>query len=365
MTRALTTSGAIAENTLRMKLFSTPIAFLAGSRLGQIGVALSTAAGLTLVTLFTTSFFGVRLGPYAGIIGFLVLPAVLTAGLLLIAIGAFKKGSAPRTPEFIRETLWFIALMTVVNLALLLTGTYRGLHDMDSPQFCGQSCHVMNPQFAAYQASVHSRVACVECHIAPGAGGLIDAKMSGSRQLIMFLAGKYSRPIHGDAKENCRACHNPPSGGAEKFVSKTHFGSDEKNTPETTAMMVKTGVIHKAHAAMTCAICHNRAGHNFPTAENAIDAAFLDGRLDRNVPFLRKRALDALTTGTILPEPAVAKVVAEIRTHNIFPAMKIDWGTYPNNIGHQDSPGCFRCHDGSNAKNDCDACHRFVEVKNL
>jgi hypothetical protein len=130
-------------------------------------------------------------------------------------------------------------------------------------------------------------------------------------------------------------------------------------------MMVKTGAIHTAHAATACATCHIRAGHDFPTAESAIDAAFLDGRLDRGVPFLRKRALEALVSGASLPEPAAAKVVAEIRAHNVFPAMKIEWGTYPNNIGHQDSPGCFRCHDGGKAKNDCDTCHRLVEVKNL
>src|SRR5258708_23452485 len=148
-----------------------PILYLAGNRIGQVGVAIATAAGLTLVTLFTTGFFGVRLGPYAGVIGFLVLPAVLVVGLLLIAIGALKKGAVPATPEFIRETLGFIGLMTAVNLALLLTGTYRGMHEMDSPSFCGQSCHVMGPEFAAYQTSKHSRIACVECHVAPSAGG--------------------------------------------------------------------------------------------------------------------------------------------------------------------------------------------------
>jgi hypothetical protein len=348
-----------------MNWLRRPIQYLAGTRLGQVGVALATAAGLALVALFAAGFFGVRLGPYAGIVGFLGLPAVLVVGLLLIAVGVMKRRKAPAVSGLVRAPFVFIGVMTAVNLTLLLTATYSGLHEMDSPQFCGKSCHVMNPQFAAYQASVHSRIACVECHIAPGAAGLIDAKLAGSRQLVMYLAGTYSRPIRGEAKENCRACHNPPSGGAEKFVSKTHFGSDEKNTPDVTSMMVKTGAIHKAHAATACAVCHNRAGHDFPTAENAVDAALLDGRLDRNVPFLRKRALEALLSGGTLPDPAAAKVVVEIRARNVFPAMKIDWGTYPNNIGHQDSPGCFRCHDGSKAKNDCDTCHRLVEVKTL
>jgi hypothetical protein len=156
-------------------------------------VALATASGVTLITLFTTGFFGVRLGPYAGIVGFLALPTVLILGLILIAVGATRKGVLPPT-EGLRETAFFIGVMTAVNLVLLLTASYRGLHDMDTPQFCGQSCHVMNPQFAAYEESIHARIACVECHIAPGAGGLIDAKLAGSRQLLMYLAGRYTGP---------------------------------------------------------------------------------------------------------------------------------------------------------------------------
>ena len=55
---------------------------------------------------------------------------------------------------------------------------------------------------------------------------------------------------------------------------------------------------------------------------------------------------------------------------NIFPEMKIAWGTYPNNLGHQEFTGCFRCHDGSHASadcrtipNDCDTCHSLIAVE--
>ena len=34
---------------------------------------------------------------------------------------------------------------------------------------------------------------------------------------------------------------------------------------------------------------------------------------------------------------------------NVFPAMKITWGTYRNNIGHNDFPGCFRCRDDTHS----------------
>ena len=56
--------------------------------------------------------------------------------------------------------------------------------------------------------------------------------------------------------------------------------------------------------------------------------------------------------------------VQEIYGRNVFPEMKVGWGTYPNNIGHVFSTGCFRCHDdnhkardGSVVKQDCDSCH--------
>jgi hypothetical protein len=58
-----------------------------------------------------------------------------------------------------------------------------------------------------------------------------------------------------------------------------------------------------------------------------------------------------------------------IYNRNIFPAMKVTWGLYPNNIGHTDFPGCFRCHDDAHASTggakitqDCNACHRLLAM---
>jgi hypothetical protein len=49
-----------------------------------------------------------------------------------------------------------------------------------------------------------------------------------------------------------------------------------------------------------------------------------------------------------------------------FFEMGVGWGTYPNHLGHTDSPGCFRCHDeehvaddGSTIRQDCELCHAF------
>ena len=56
--------------------------------------------------------------------------------------------------------------------------------------------------------------------------------------------------------------------------------------------------------------------------------------------------------------------VQEIYRRNVFPEMNVRFGTYANNIGHIDFPGCFRCHDdnhksrdGKKIAQDCDTCH--------
>jgi hypothetical protein len=52
---------------------------------------------------------------------------------------------------------------------------------------------------------------------------------------------------------------------------------------------------------------------------------------------------------------------------NVFPEMKITWGTYTSHIGHTDFPGCYRCHDDSHTatdgrtiSQDCSSCHEML-----
>jgi len=62
--------------------------------------------------------------------------------------------------------------------------------------------------------------------------------------------------------------------------------------------------------------------------------------------------------------------IAAIYNRNVFPDLKVTWGTYPNNLGHTDFPGCFRCHDGSHSTSDqkasitqdCSACHQALAM---
>jgi nitrate/TMAO reductase-like tetraheme cytochrome c subunit len=145
---------------------------------------------------------------------------------------------------------------------------------------------------------------------------------------------------------------------------------------------------------MDCMDCHNRPAHTmFFTAERAIDTGIAQGRIPRELPFVRREAVvavkadyanhDAAMTGiekhlrdfyaqqSGADAQAVARAVTgaqQLWGENVFPAMKVTWGTYPSNIGHVDTPGCFRCHDdehkaadGVVIKQDCELCHTAPE----
>jgi hypothetical protein len=74
--------------------------------------------------------------------------------------------------------------------------------------------------------------------------------------------------------------------------------------------------------------------------------------------------------GNVDPRTVTRAVNAaqEIWSTNVFPAMKVTWGTYPSHIGHVDTQGCFRCHDDSHKtadgkviSQDCELCHSNPE----
>jgi hypothetical protein len=150
---------------------------------------------------------------------------------------------------------------------------------------------------------------------------------------------------------------------------------------------------------MDCVDCHNRPTHAFDLPENAVDKQMSRGLISAELPYIRKKAVEVLKVRyptrdaaqqSITAEidkfyranyPAIYEArralveqagaeVARIYLRNVFPDMRVIWGTHPNNIGHNDSPGCFRCHDGSHTSadgqtitNDCSACHNLLAVQ--
>src|SRR5262245_19455598 len=130
-----------------------------------IGAALVTLSALLFLFVFLADAFGMHTTPYAGIVFFLLLPAIFVLGLLLIPVGMLLErrrrltGKPARPLPRIdlndpvhRRTVFIVALLTIANLLIISLAAYRGLEFMDSPSFCGQVCHtVMEPEYTANQ----------------------------------------------------------------------------------------------------------------------------------------------------------------------------------------------------------------------
>jgi hypothetical protein len=148
------------------------------------------------------------------------------------------------------------------------------------------------------------------------------------------------------------------------------------------------GELHR----MDCIDCHNRPAHTFSVSvDKAVDALIASGAVKRDVPFLKKELVAALTAEYPTHEAADAGIATHLRQawksadarlapeieravaaaqqlyrRNVFPDMKVTWGTYPSQLGHMDAPGCSRCHDeshksaaGAVIKQDCEQCHKM------
>jgi nitrate/TMAO reductase-like tetraheme cytochrome c subunit len=143
---------------------------------------------------------------------------------------------------------------------------------------------------------------------------------------------------------------------------------------------------------MDCMDCHNRPAHQFSAPndaiDDAIDDAILAGQIDRTIPWIKSNMVAVLTAHYLTEDEALQRISsrlkelysAELRIEpaiaaaqtifkqNFFPEMKADWRAYPDNIGHKEWSGCFRCHDGRHkssegraiAASSCNSCHTIL-----
>ena len=451
-----------------------PALFFGNNPISLAGGAITSASAVTMIGYWIVELFGrPNDNPYLGIIFVFLLPALFVLGLLLIPVGIFvrrlklqKAGKIPAVypkvdlnDKVFRHGLDIVLVATIVNLLVVATASYRGAAYMDSPEFCGKSCHVMNPEYAAYKVSAHSHVACVECHIGSGARSYFEAKVNGTKQLIEVSIGRYPTPIPSPvtnlrpAREICEACHTPAKFVGEKLLVKSSYADDENNTLAQTVLVLHLGGedslshlsgIHGVHLnhmeyiatakdrstipwvqrrnsdgsetvfaasalngavpsgerrTMDCIDCHNRASHTFQTPEEALNRAMADGAIAADLPWIHKQGLELLKANYSSQAEAKVKIAqqltafyasqrpdvlqskaAQVKTaadqlyaiysRNVFPDMKVTWGTHPNNIGHIAYPGCFRCHDGDHVSkggkaitNDCANCHNLLAVE--
>ncbi len=244
--------------------FERFLATCTSNLISLIGTGITTASAFLFVLLLLMHLVGEQEGgPYAGILTFLILPAVFVAGLILIPIGIFRArrrrragGEAQGAPFAVldfnkrstRKAVLVFVVATGVNALILGIGTYKGVEVMESTAFCGTACHtVMQPEHTTYQRSPHARVKCVECHIGAGADWFVKSKLSGSWQLVSVAFNLYPRPIAAPvhnlrpARETCEECHWPQKFVGDRFKVNTHFEEDEANTEVKTVLVLKVG----------------------------------------------------------------------------------------------------------------------------
>jgi hypothetical protein len=228
-------------------------------RVSAVGVALTTAAAVLFLVLIGLELFGYLRNPYAGIVVFIMVPALFVGGLLLIPLGIWlqRRGERAETAEWsrlnladanVRRTVIFVVVATLVNIAILSVASFGAVEYSESQAFCGQACHaVMSPQFVAHQAGPHARVHCVTCHVGPGTGAFLSAKLNGSRQLWLVASGDYHRPIPTPIDNlpatavTCEQCHWPDRYIGDVTKVFYEHADDEANTPTKTTVRLKVG----------------------------------------------------------------------------------------------------------------------------
>ena len=230
---------------------------------GRLGVILTTSSFVGMVVIELTRLVGLVTSSYAGLVSYILFPALFVLGLLLIPVGwwKLKKQTGKSNKELIETEFGkecaaasfggaslfrTISILTAINIVFLLIVSSRMFAFMDTAEFCGNACHsVMNPEWVTYQQSPHARVACVECHVGEGAGALIDSKLNGLWQMVSVTFDLLERPIPTPvhqlrpARETCEKCHWPDKFHGQRLKTIAHYSHDSASTLLYTTLSLK------------------------------------------------------------------------------------------------------------------------------
>jgi nitrate/TMAO reductase-like tetraheme cytochrome c subunit len=355
-----------------------------------IGVVLTTVAGISFLTILGLELSGRTRDNYAGIISYLILPLLFVIGLVLIPIGLRlqrkreKEGQPAGFPVLdfnnprLRTTALLVVVLTVVNLMIVSTATFKGLKVMESDRFCGNTCHnVMQPEAVAHEVTTHASVACVDCHIAEGTGHFVKAKLRGAAQMVEFLAGRYPRPVPPVEVSSaiCTECHATERFSEDRLHVRRMFGDGEKavQTYNIYRMLVggdrdgKWQGVHRHNglkvrfladpkreriadievtrpdgttdrfiakdvpapagaqwSEMGCTDCHSRPAHQLFKPESVVDGALGRGAIDKDLPFIRRESMAALKASYPSQEEARKAIPAALLGSYAKLAVQLD-----------------------------------------
>lgn len=274
-----------------------------------------------------------------------------------------------------RKKLYFLVLAGAAGVAMTILGGFQIMHFMDSTAFCGRLCHeVMYPEFTTYEASPHSRVDCVDCHVGYSPSWIVQSKIRGIPQMVSVIFNTYRVPIPAPvenlrpSRDTCEHCHRPERFAGDLVRVRRHYASDEANTETVVARVLKVGgggsdaaldihwhvaanvwylpldekrqeigwvgvegdtgelaaeyidpemageispeLIETEKRIMDCVDCHNRATHIFFSPKELIDSALAQGKIDAGLPFIKREGLKALDPVNSSLEEAEGKIEA-------------------------------------------------------
>lgn len=227
------------------------------------GTLIVIAALASILLLFLIELSHTSNNPYFGIVTYVILPAILITGILIIIAGMLierrrrrrsPSSDLPPYPKIdfneARQRTIALSLLAVSIIFIFMSafGSYRAYEYTESVEFCGKACHsVMKPEFVAFQATSHARIRCVDCHVGHGAESYARSKMAGTRQLFNLTFNRYSKPIETPvhnmrpANETCEQCHWPSKSYGSQLKTFNRYAYDEQNTLRQTRMLINVG----------------------------------------------------------------------------------------------------------------------------
>ncbi len=148
---------------------------------------------------------------------------------------------------------------------------------------------------------------------------------------------------------------------------------------------------------MDCITCHNRITHLILTPEDTVDQLMGRGLISPEIPEIHRKAIEVYSNPYPTMETGISgiaglrgyyqayypdyyaqntdKIDAAIGAlqqayhDSVYPEQKADWKSHPTNVGHENSPGCFRCHGGQHfteqgeaIRLECNLCHSIPVV---
>ena len=279
------------------KIFHNPVSL--------VGLIIAVFNAGFVVFLSAVEALSKRVHPYADLVIWLILPALVLLGVVLIIAGVRRERRRAQEdtarrgaslvvdfndPTYRRTAFVLLAGFLFLSLIYAFAG-YKAYEFTESETFCGMMCHkVMGPEQRSHAYSVHAEIGCVDCHVGSGARYFLLYKLKGTRQLFDVLFNRYPTPIPTPvsdlrpSQDVCGHCHGPKYQINQRLVSRTYFLSDKQNTRTTINLL-----LHMGKVEITTERPPNIHWHSSTTAEIVYAAS--DAK--RNViPWIRVKRLD-------------------------------------------------------------------------